>query len=68
MPELDFDKEVMPEELRGIEQRERRVEQVTGGEAGVRRIVERVAREGKETKEVGAEMEGKVEEPVVAAA
>ena len=59
----------MPVELRGIEQRERRVEQVTGGEAGVRKIVERVAR-GKDAKEVdvGAKVGGKEEEPVVAAA
>lgn len=55
----------MPVELRGIEQRERRVELVTGGEKGVRTIVERVAAQTK-TKEVGAKVSEAV--PVVAAA
>lgn len=58
----------MPVELRGIEDRPRRVEQVTGGEAGVRKIVERVAGETRQTKDVGAKVGGKEEEPVVAAA
>lgn len=48
LPSLDFDKDVMPAELRGIEERERRLESVNDGEAGVRRIVERFASEGKD--------------------
>jgi threonine synthase len=47
LPELDFGATVMPEELRGIEKRERRVEHVKDGEKGVRRIVERYAEESK---------------------
>lgn len=48
LPSLDFDKDVMPAELRGIEERERRLESVSDGEAGVRRVVERFASEGKD--------------------
>jgi len=66
LPSLDFDKDVTPKELRGIEQRERRVELVSGGEKGVRQIVERVAKELKGHKDLGAEVASEV--PVVAAA
>ena len=48
LPALDFDKDVMPAELRGIEQKERRVESINDGEAGVRRTVERFAAQGKD--------------------
>lgn len=56
----------MPKELRGIEQRERRVELVSGGEKGVREIVERVAKDLKGHKDLGAKVASEV--PVVAAA
>lgn len=48
LPSLDFDAHVMPSELRGIEDKQRRVESVTDGEAGVRRVVERFAAEGRD--------------------
>jgi hypothetical protein len=64
LPSLDFEREVMPDELRGIEERERRVEFVTGGEQGVRKVVERFAEGGHD---VGAKLPEE-EAPVVAAA
>lgn len=60
LPSLDFDGEVMPVELRGIEQRERRVEFVNTGEKGVREVVERYAAASKGGKaEVGVKVDGK---------
>lgn len=56
LPSLDFHGTVMPAELRGIEDRPRRVEMVTDGEAGVRRIVERYATESRG--EVGVKVDG----------
>ncbi|CED82100.1 Pyridoxalphosphate-dependent enzyme/predicted threonine synthase [Phaffia rhodozyma] len=66
LPSLDFDAKVMPVELRGIEDKERRLIHVHDGEEGVRRVVERFAVNGKE---IGVEVgEGEADLPVVAAA